>query len=145
MTDTSLARVLEAQRIIGDAIADVPLTCSAPEAAAALQSLGCKMAERCMSPIAIARNLLRQAEAYIAAAPRHEPETISERAVVDRGHAAITACVGHLEAAGIPVPAIQEMLLGFTLAWIGRSGAAESAALLYRHADALAGKVETAH
>lgn len=146
----ALARVQEAERIIHDAIADVPLTCSGPEAAAAVQGLGLKLAEACMSPQAIAHNLINQAEAYLAAAdqvsaPPLAPDPLDEATVTSTAHRVLTEAADKMKAAGIPPMIGSALMLGYAAAWTGKmnpTGAAES---LYRHGDALIGKHTAKH
>jgi len=144
MIDTaSLNRMKEAERVLLQAIEDVPLTCDAREASAAIQSIGLRMAERCMSPPDIARGLMTQAEGYLKAdaAGRGEPETCTEAA-----HKAFTAAAQLLAQQGIPQPEIREMMLAFAVTWMTNAeGPRQSASVLYRHADALAGRSDTRH
>ncbi|WP_295706080.1 hypothetical protein [uncultured Brevundimonas sp.] len=146
----ALARVQEAERIIHEAIADVPLTCSGPEAAAAVQGLGLKLAEACMSPQAIAHNLINQAEAYLvaaghASAPPLAPEPLDEATITSTAHRILTEAADKLKAAGIPPVDGSALMLGYAAAWTGKTDPAGAAEALYRYGDALIGKHAAKH
>jgi len=149
MTDeAAFNRVKEAERVILQAIEDVPLTCDAREASAAIQSVGLRLAERSMAPADIARTLLAQAEAYMRAAGAVSPPPLTRtdaEGVTEGAHRVLTTAVASLRQFDLAEETIRELMLGYVLAWIGRADAHSSAALLYRHADALAGKAASTH
>lgn len=141
---TTLARVQEAERLIHNAIADIPLACSGPEAAAAVQALGLKMAEACMTPEAIAGNLIAQAEAYLKT-PQAKAEAPTSDDLIARAHKIIGGAVEGLYGVGLNAAGVRELLLGYVIAWMSRADPRASAEMLYRHADALAGKSASTH
>lgn len=135
MTDlNALARVEEAQRLIHDAIADVPLTCSGPEAAAAVQGLGLKMAEACMSPRAIAQNLMAQAEAYLRAAPKTEA---TEQKQTSQAFAILEQAINGMIALGIDKGFAGQMMLTYVVGWLANADRTFAAETLYRLADTM--------
>lgn len=145
MTDAEmLARIHEAERLLHEAVADVPLTCSAQETAAALQGLALKVAETCMTPPQIAHILIAQAEGYLKTARPPEGHGPTDD-VIAGAHRVIGDAVEGLHSLGLPAPAVREVLLGYLIAWMGRADPRGSAEMLYRHADAMAGRVSTKH
>lgn len=140
----TLARVAEAERILQQAIADAPLTCSAQETAAAMQGLGLRLAEACMPAKAIARNLIDQAEAYLRAAgqitePANDPDEITD-GTTQAAHRILTEAAKAMVAAGIPATTGRHLMLGYAAAWVSRDDTHSAAESLYRHADALIGR-----
>lgn len=131
----ALARVQEAERLFHDAIADVPLTCSGAEAAAAVQGLGLRMAEACMTPEAIGRNLLAQAEAYLRAAPTVAQ---SEKAQTTAAHAILTTAIDSMIALGIEKGHAGQMMLTYVVAWLAKSDRPFAVETLYQLADSMA-------
>lgn len=142
----TLARVQEAERLIHDAIADVPLACSGPEAAAAVQGLGLKMAEACMEPRLIAQNLLTQAEGYLQACAAAAPLPADPDDWTETAHAILSTAADGLKAAGIPASAAAALMLGYASAWASKGANPTTAAEnLYRQADAIIGRTRSHH
>lgn len=143
MTDQSTTRVLEAARQLEHAIADVPLAASGAEVCDALQMIALAAAEQVAAPRDIARTLMSHAERYLQRAQTEAGG--SPASVTETAHGALESVVKLLRQKGLDDSTIREMMLGFVMAWVAKSEPEAGAALLYRHADALAGRMATAH
>lgn len=137
----SLARVQEAERIIHDAIADVPLTCSGPEAAAAVQGLGLKMAEACLPPKAIAANLIAQAGAYL----RATPDAQDEKTKTSRAFAILEQSIDAMIAMGFDKGEAGQMMLTYVAGWLANADRAFAAETMYRLGDQMTGPKPPTH
>lgn len=150
MTDLqSLARIEQAEQILWQAIADVPLTCSAQETAAAVQGLGLRMAEGCLTPRAIAHNLINQAEAYLKAAGESfdaspSGTTAETLTMTEAAHHILTGAAKAMMAHGIPSADARQLMLGYAAAWAGKDDP-DAAMNLYRYADAIISKGQSKH
>lgn len=146
MTTTALARIQEAERLISHAIEDVPLTCTAQEAAAAVQGLGLRMAERCVPPSEIAATLLAQAEGYLKAVDEAPGATLDPDEWTEAAHTILTTAGKALMAAGIPSAGAAALMLGYATAWWANgANPATAAENLYRQADAIIGRTQARH
>ncbi len=139
----STSRVVEVAREIQLAIQDVPLAATGPEIADALQMIALAAAEKVIDRRSIARTLMLLSERYLKAEAEARGETEPD---VVAAHRAFTAASEILAQQGVPQPDIREMMLGFAAQWMcNADGPRQAAAVLYRHADVLAGRVPTQH
>lgn len=142
--EQSLARVQETERLLMQAIQDVPLTATGPEVAAAVQSIGLKLAEGCMGPRDIARVLLNQAEGYMKAAGEITEAAIADEApsgeMTEKAHRILTQAGRDMQAEGIPLSVGSHLMLGYSAAWVCRGDARSAAESLYRTADSMIGR-----
>ena len=139
----SLARVAQAEKIIYQAIADVPLAYTPLEVAAAIQGLGLRLAEACLPPRAIARNLIDQAEGYLKYAGDIQPANdVGPRIddMTEKAHRILTSAAKAMETAGIPLTEGRHLMLGFAAAWMAKGDTQTAAENLYRTADTLIGR-----
>ena len=134
---TSQNRIQEAERLIHEAIADVPLACSTPEAAAAVQALGLKLAETCMEPRAIAQTLLAQANGYIQAATDEQPQATA--------FAMLETVIDGMIAIGIEKGLAGKYMLTYIGLWLANADPAFAAETLYQMADSIVAKTAKAH
>lgn len=143
MTDAAhLARLQEIERVLTEAVADVPLTATGPETAAALQSLALKLAERCMAPATIARALLAQAEGYLRLAGSEGTPEITQTGAA---HAILSQAIKSMTGVGMTKPEAGEAMLTFVAAWLASADRRHAASTLYQLADAIAAPSPTAH
>lgn len=136
--DISTAKVAAVARSIQRALNAVELEATGAELADALQLIAAQAAEKVAGPERIARTFLALAERYFERAQAGEGH--SERPSTETAHGVLTVAAQAMRNAGLADAEIQQLMLGFTLAWLGRSNPAASAEILYRHADALAGR-----
>lgn len=145
MTDqAALSRMQEAERVLLQAIEDVPLTCDAREASAAIQSIGLRMAERVMPPAAIARCLMAQAEGYLRKHPADEG-AFAAQANPAKAHAILNQAVSAMIGAGLDKGEAGEAMLTFVAAWLSSADPRQGAETFYRLADAMAARTPTQH
>lgn len=134
-TDQALGRTQEAERLLMEAIQDVPLTATGPEVAAAVQAIGLKLAEQCMEPRLIAHVLIGQAEAYLKAAGQPVPEPMTPTV---RAHGLLTGAIDGMVQTGLTQGEAGEMMLTFVASWLAKEDRGVAAAAFYRLADAMA-------
>lgn len=142
MTGLSPDRVEQVVQTLQSAIQDIPLDANAVEVAMALQQLALRAGENVAEPRDLARGLIGQAERLMAKA---RPPERQAQTVIQVAQEALGVLVELLRNHGASDAAIRELILGYVLTWIGRSEPVGAAELLYRHADALAGRAARAH
>lgn len=143
MTDQHTTSVIEVARALQTVLATAEVEAPDNVVCDALLVIAVSAAEQAAPPAQIARTFTSLAERYLMRAKIEA--TGQTETVTDTAHAALSSAVSMMKQNGIDDAYIRELMLGFVMAWISRSDPAASAALLYRHADALAGRVASTH
>ena len=139
----ALARIQEAERLITAAIADVPLTCSAQDTAAAIQAIALKIAETCITPAGIARVLMTQAEGYLRTVKPEADGPLSGHHM--KAHAILEQAVRSMMAVGLEKGEAGEAMFHYVATWMASQSRRGAAAAFYGMADTLAAPEATSH
>ncbi|KQY66790.1 MULTISPECIES: hypothetical protein [unclassified Brevundimonas] len=138
MTDfDATAQVVDLAKDIQTVIAASDLEGEAAVICDALQLVAVQAAERAFSNEQIGRNLLLLAERYLSAPG---PGADAPKSEVETAHEVLCGTTLFLERLGISRPKVREFMLGFVVSWIGMAEGPQGAGVIYRHADALAGR-----
>lgn len=142
MTALSSDRVETVVQQLVAALEGVEVEANATELAFALQLIATSAAEKVSEPRALARCVIGLAEQLMAraagAAGKPPP-------IINLAHDVMAGAVAALRNRGASDQEAMELMLGFMMAWVAKSSPREAAALLYRHADALAGQAAGVH